>query len=162
MIFNNRPPEKLTGKHNASIALVIANIKDASKSPLSGESLIKVYASYKLKNRINDINIPYDIHLVAEKGVVDILQYLNAQGAIENSALLNNGKDYDFKVSLIPKKFNDFSERIMLLAYPYIESRLRQLETGNIQKLNPDIPKTNEKTAFMVVAEVRLIGKEVT
>jgi hypothetical protein len=123
------PPDRLEDKRVVGVAMILGNIKDSAKELLLEVNAIQVFSSFKLKNRIDSYIVLPNLGHITEQAYVEILNYLQDQGAIEELILLTPNRDgNDYMVTIIPEKFNDFYQKVFVLAIPYIESGLRGLD----------------------------------
>ncbi len=166
------PPDKLSKKQLTTISMVLEDIKYQSKNRLTSNKETVIYIEKKLGNRIKNLYIPDDMQLVAEQGHLEALYYLVSQGAIKE-VVANRKEKYDYAVTLVSDNFSKFYDKVMILTIPYLESILRQVNSGdsknsnvagddNIQNQSFAIPKPNTGLTSTVKAQVKLIDNEVT
>ena len=157
MIDSSKSPERLDKDNLINVAVVLSNIKEAAKDKMDSEEVVDMPVEFK-SNHIGTMKVPLDILINAEKSKVQVMQYLKAQGVLQQSTFSMEPKDYDFLVSFQPDNFLAFYTRVASLTFPYIEEWIR---LSNQSRQPNQATQTSVKADPTPLPEVTLrLGKD--
>src|ERR1700693_5637672 len=104
MIDSSKSPERLDKDNLLNVAVVLSNIKEAASDNMDSETVVDVPVEFK-SSYIGTTKVPLEMLINAEKSKVQVMEYLKAQGVLQQSTFSNVARDYDFLVSLHPDNF---------------------------------------------------------
>jgi hypothetical protein len=152
-MLDNNPPEQLSAETLNSVSVVLTGIQEAAKKDTSSNKLKTFPFEIKMPN-IPGLPINKAILKTAEKSKAEILQYLKAQGAVEEvirEPLSSDGLTRpDFLVTIKPDNFSGFYDKTLLLTVTRAE-------------VTYSLDKTAQPAAkdVKVAVQVRFIDNEV-
>lgn len=136
MFYEKNPIDRFSLNELLSIVLVLVTIKDSAKNLSTGRNKVDIVISKKMSRQIENEFLPNDMHVLDKIEYADLLKYLKSQQAILELAPVHTNIIYDYRITLIPDNFNNFYDKVMVYATPYLQAVGRDVNFADSKKSN--------------------------